>query len=74
MRQHSKWLLHAPRSGRQGCSYRPGVPNSCLPRPIESSSRVVDRPKGSAEEFEKVSQKTREDVLPLTWIRGLALV
>ncbi len=35
----------------------PGVPNSCLP-PVESSSRAVDKPAGSAEEIEKILQKT----------------
>ena len=28
--------------------------NSCLPLPIESFSRAVDGPEGSAEEFEEV--------------------
>ena len=35
---------------------------------------IVDRPEGSAEEFDKVFLKTSFGVLLLTWVRSLALV
>ena len=41
---------------------------------IELSSRVVDRPEGSVEQFDKVLSRTCFGVLLLAWIRGLALV
>jgi hypothetical protein len=53
---------------------RPGPEYLPTPGLVEPSSRAVDRPQGSAEELEKVFQKTPFGLLLLTWIRSLALV
>jgi hypothetical protein len=45
-----------------------------LPLLLIVSSRVIDRPAGSAGEFDKVLLKTCFGVLLLTWVRGLALI
>jgi len=41
---------------------------------IDSSSRVVYRPAGSAEELDEIFPKTCFGVFLLTWVRGLVLV
>jgi hypothetical protein len=56
----------------QASSIRPGVLTPGTPPP--SRFKSVDGPQGSAEEDEKVHQKTSYSVLRLTWIMGLALV
>jgi hypothetical protein len=51
-------------------------PHELLTTPllIESSSRVVERPEGSAEKIGNVLWKTCFGILLVTWVKGLALI
>ena len=51
-------------------------PHELLTTPllIESSSRVVERPEGSAEKIDNVLWKTCFGILLVTWVKGLALI
>jgi len=51
-------------------------PDLLLPLPpiMRSSLRTLDRPTGSAEEFEEVFLKAPKAVLMFTWVRGFVLV
>jgi hypothetical protein len=59
MEKCSNGLVHTSRSGRPELRESTAPVNSCYPSPLlELSSRVVDRPEGSVEEFDRIFYKT----------------